>query len=431
MKMMALRMLSKVCWSQRCSSSPFLAKMPARTFNSWDEFCSRSGVTQTAHDHKNLSITWEDGHSSQFPLIWLADNAPEAFDPQTKQRMANRKRLSMTHRIQKIELISKKEQSDDMVLVYWAEGSLRKSLFSARWLRQQCMSSKAKKLRPLMGRGGAKEIALWGKDLLSQGQSSPYIEFAEVVDGGAEGVKKLMTHLSRYGIVFVNGVPTTIAETQRLSETIGPIKNTLYGGMWSTRAASNEEEIFNDTAYGNEALPLHTDGTYFHDPPGLQVFNCTKQGYEGGASRFADGFAVAERLKEQAPWAFEFLSKASFDYQCFDNNCHLYASGPIFLLNKAGQVIQMRHNDTDQVPLTGFSNEDIELFYNSQKELTKVIEDPDIVFEKVLQPGETFILNNHRVMHGRSAFKGERRMIGCYIGSDDFESHARHLNLWD
>jgi len=201
--------------------------------------------------------------------------------------------------------------------------------------------------------------------------------------------------------------------------------------MWSTRAASNEEEIFNDTAYGNEALPLHTDGTYFHDPPGLQVFNCTKQGYEGGASRFADGFAVAERLKEQAPWAFEFLSKASFDYQCFDNNCHLYASGPIFLLNKAGQVIQMRHNDTDQVPLTGFSNEDIELFYNSQKELTKVIEDPDIVFEKVLQPGETFILNNHRVMHGRSAFKGERRMIGCYIGSDDFESHARHLNLWD
>ena len=32
-----------------------------------------------------------------------------------------------------------------------------------------------------------------------------------------------------------------------------------------------------DTAYSNEALPLHTDCTYLTQQPGLQLFNCAAQ----------------------------------------------------------------------------------------------------------------------------------------------------------
>ena len=32
------------------------------------------------------------------------------------------------------------------------------------------------------------------------------------------------------------------------------------------------------------------------------------------------------------------------------------------------------------------------------------------------------VLNNHRILHGRSAFDGKRRMCGAYIGVDEYRS---------
>jgi len=32
------------------------------------------------------------------------------------------------------------------------------------------------------------------------------------------------------------------------------------------------------------------------------------------------------------------------------------------------------------------------------------------------------VINNHRVLHGRSAFDGKRRMCGAYIGVDEYRS---------
>jgi trimethyllysine dioxygenase len=32
------------------------------------------------------------------------------------------------------------------------------------------------------------------------------------------------------------------------------------------------------------------------------------------------------------------------------------------------------------------------------------------------------VINNHRVLHGRSAFDGKRRMCGAYIGMDEYRS---------
>lgn len=34
----------------------------------------------------------------------------------------------------------------------------------------------------------------------------------------------------------------------------------------------------------------------------------------------------------------------------------------------------------------------------------------------------SIVIDNHRVLHGRSAFEGKRRMCGAYIGMDDYRS---------
>ena len=38
------------------------------------------------------------------------------------------------------------------------------------------------------------------------------------------------------------------------------------------------------------------------------------------------------------------------------------------------------------------------------------------------------VVDNHRVLHGRSAFTGRRRMCGAYIGMDDFRSRLISLS---
>ena len=37
------------------------------------------------------------------------------------------------------------------------------------------------------------------------------------------------------------------------------------------------------------------------------------------------------------------------------------------------------------------------------------------------------VIDNHRVLHGRSAFNGKRRMCGAYIGADEFRSRLSVL----
>ena len=39
-----------------------------------------------------------------------------------------------------------------------------------------------------------------------------------------------------------------------------------------------------------------------------------------------------------------------------------------------------------------------------------------------LNPGTAVLVDNHRVLHGRSAFTGKRRLFGGYIGRDEYRS---------
>ena len=38
------------------------------------------------------------------------------------------------------------------------------------------------------------------------------------------------------------------------------------------------------------------------------------------------------------------------------------------------------------------------------------------------------VIDNHRVLHGRSSFDGKRRMCGAYIGMDEFRSKLTVLS---
>jgi hypothetical protein len=75
--------------------------------------------------------------------------------------------------------------------------------------------------------------------------------------------------LAHYRYCHDNG----IAPSPILPNAINGPFRTLYGSIWSTNSEMQQEGFSTaDSAYSDEALPLHTDMTYYRDPPGLQLF---------------------------------------------------------------------------------------------------------------------------------------------------------------
>ena len=123
--------------------------------------------------------------------------------------------------------------------------------------------------------------------------------------------------------------------------TDGP-QRTLYGTIWSTSTSNSNDNNHtiptdgsstSDSAYGNGALPLHTDLTYHLTPPGLQIFAMvhpaavTVGGGGGGETILADGLAIAERLRIMHPQAFHILCSTKRYYRCLDSTTGWYLEG--------------------------------------------------------------------------------------------------------
>ena len=59
-------------------------------------------------------------------------------------------------------------------------------------------------------------------------------------------------------------------------------------------------------------------------------------------------------------------------------------------------------------------------YYAAYRRMAELVEDPALCVRFQLQPGDLFIVDNLRVLHGREAFTGggERWLQGCYADKD-------------
>jgi hypothetical protein len=103
--------------------------------------------------------------------------------------------------------------------------------------------------------------------------------------------------------------------------------------------------------YTNSNIPPHTDGTYFEDAPGLQIFHCISGSYTGGVTSLVDGFAVADRMRAQNADAFAVLCNVQLPFRYIGDGYHLRNRTHVFTLNDTGRVAQFRYNNCDRAPL--------------------------------------------------------------------------------
>lgn len=60
--------------------------------------------------------------------------------------------------------------------------------------------------------------------------------------------------------------------------------------------------------------------------------------------------------------------------------------------------------------------------YEAIRTWNRLLKSADSEYWVQLSPGTAVVVDNHRVLHGRSSFDGKRRMCGAYIGFDEYRS---------
>ncbi|MEM9278320.1 MAG: TauD/TfdA family dioxygenase, partial [Pseudomonadota bacterium] len=146
---------------------------------------------------------------------------------------------------------------------------------------------------------------------------------------------------------------------------------------------------------------------------------------EGGANSVVDGFCVAQKLCEENPEWLRVLSTycARFEFAGADGVC-LRARRPMIELAPDGELVAVRFNNRSAAAITDVPFEKMRTYYEAYRRMGEIVDDTAMEVTFRLEPGESFIVDNTRVLHARKAYSGTgtRWLQGCYADKDGLYS---------
>ena len=240
-----------------------------------------------------------------------------------------------------------------------------------------------------------------------------------------EGMYKALVDFYKYGFVIFNKVPTQNNFIVNFANSIGSIRRTNFGEFFNVKSKPNP----NDLAYTSLPLAPHTDNPYRNPVPCIQILHCIENEVTGGLSTLVDGFTISEKLKKDFPEYYKILTEIKIRFQFIDESVILEDWAEMIHLDESGNFKQVRFSPRlDFVPL--IDKEKLDLFYSARKKISELYNSENYRIEFKLFPGDLLMMDNYRLLHGRTTYdanEGNRFLQGCYIDYDSTEGRLKHL----
>ena len=229
----------------------------------------------------------------------------------------------------------------------------------------------------------------------------------------------------KYGFVIFENVPTKDNFIVNFANSIGSIRRTNFGEFFNVKSKPNP----NDLAYTSLPLAPHTDNPYRKPVPCIQLLHCIENEVGGGLSTLVDGLAVTEELKKEHSSFFQILTEIKVRFQFVDDNVVLEDWAEMIQLDENKRLKQVRFSPRlDFVPL--MDKEKLELYYAARNKISEMYNSEKFRIEFKLKPGDLLMMDNYRLLHGRTEYnanEGNRFLQGCYIDYDSTEGKLKHL----
>jgi gamma-butyrobetaine dioxygenase len=235
----------------------------------------------------------------------------------------------------------------------------------------------------------------------------------------------LLVSFYKYGFVVIKNIPTEDNFIVKFANSIGSVRRTNFGEYFDVKSKPNP----NDLAYTSLALAPHTDNPYRNPVPCIQLLHCIVSEVSGGLSTLVDGYTVTEDLKNENPDFYKILSEVKVKFKFIDKDVVLEDWSELIKLNDDKSLKQIRFSPRlDFVPI--LEKEKLDLYYRARKKLSEMYNSDKYRIEFKLEQKDLIMMDNYRLLHGRTAYKtseGDRFLQGCYIDYDSTEGKLKHL----
>lgn len=354
-------------------------------------------------------LTLDDGSvQTRFHAIWLRDNA---WDVDT--RFAdNGQRLIALRDIPQDTSISAATLTGSTLSITFAPED-KKIDYDVNWLLQnvydRAASTQAGWTKP--------SVETWDSQLMAR---IPVADF-DAVHADPVALKTWLGQIARFGFGKLTNGPIEELALTRVVDLFGYVRETNYGRHFEVRTEVNPTNL----AYTGLGLQAHTDNPYRDPVPTIQVLYCLESSAAGGENMVVDGFRVAERLRTENEEWFSVLARycAHFEYAGSDG-VMLQSRRPMIELAPDGELIGVRFNNRSTAAITDVPFDEMETYYAAYRRMGEIIDDPSMEVSFRLEPGESFLVDNRRVLHARKGYSGagKRWFQGCYADMDSLNS---------
>jgi len=356
---------------------------------------------------RHLCIAWSNGDTSELLYFWLRDNCPQLLHAGTGHRTVETSSIPFDVHPSSVVVTPAGE-----VAVTWAHDG-HVSTFSPAWLRANDYSNGA--------RYHHHAPKLWDATI---GDDLPVANYHDLVDD-LNVRRAFLTGFLGFGVGILHDVacePGTVLEVAAL---LGEVRSTSWGTVFDVISM----EDANSLAYTNLPLVTHTDEGYRDPAPTIQLQHFLRADASGGESTLVDGFKLAEDLRSSAPDHFAQLANTMLDFHFADATAEHSARGPVISLNPDGSVRAIRYSNHSVLPFL-LPPGQMEQFYEAYLAYGTMRESDAYQLRVKMGAGDLYIVDNHRVMHGRTGFSsgGARHLQSCYIERDELASRLTVLN---
>ncbi|MCJ8311062.1 MAG: TauD/TfdA family dioxygenase [Hyphomicrobiales bacterium] len=361
-----------------------------------------------------LTLTASAGAPSQrFHAIWLRDNAQD----ETTRSPTNGQRLIALRDIPADTVIGAAELAGSAVrLTFQPEDKVIE--YEIDWLMGHAYDL------PEQPALTSATVETWDASLQDR---IPTAALPDLQQKPAE-LTQWLAGVARFGFGKITDGPVENMALMQVVDLFGYVRETNYGRHFEVRTEVNPTNL----AFTGLGLQAHTDNPYRDPVPTVQVLYCLESSAAGGENMVVDGFAVAERLRAENPAWFDVLSQycARFEY-AGEDGVMLRSRRPMIELSPDGELIAVRFNNRSAAPIVDVPFDAMETYYAAYRRFGEIVDDPAMEVTFRLEPGESFLVDNTRVLHARKAYSGtgSRWLQGCYADKDGLLSKLAALSV--
>ncbi len=244
----------------------------------------------------------------------------------------------------------------------------------------------------------------------------PYVEWPRLAADDTEGIADALQKFWSLGFFVLRNVPTELDTIRKVATRLGNLIPTNFGEVFNVVSEADPTDL----AYTPIHLNAHSDGPYRKPVPSIQMLHCLQNDTSGGESTLVDGFGASQELKAVDSEAYRALTETAVEFRYDMLSDVVINRTRILELDHVGRFRQIRFSHRlDYVDAV--DPDQLDTFYRGRKWLRDRMNNPANQVQFRLAAGDLMLMDNHRLLHGRTSFdprEGRRHLQGCYIDHD-------------